>query len=267
MPPLKLLAILAHPDDESLGMGGTLAKYAAEGIETYLVTATRGERGWFGAEKENPGLDALGKMREAELRAAARVLKIREVNFLNYIDGQVARANPREAIAKIVGHVRRIRPHVALTFGPEGAYGHPDHIAVSQFATTSIICAADPNYLPDVLTPHRVSKLYYMAWTPKKMDAYQSAFGELVMKIDGVERRALPWPEWLITTIVDTAEYAETVWQAISAHQTQLPGYGKLQALTPEHHRALWGTQEFYRAISAVNGGTQRETDLFAGLR
>src|SRR5438552_16521165 len=100
---LKLMCILAHPDDESLGMGGILAKYAAEGIETYLVTATRGERGWFGSESDNPGLEALGRMREAELFAAADVLGIRRVNFLDYIDGELDQADPTEAVAKIAG--------------------------------------------------------------------------------------------------------------------------------------------------------------------
>ncbi len=263
----KLLAVLAHPDDESLGIGGTLAKYAAEGVETYLVTATRGEHGWFGDEKDNPGLAALGKIREQELRVAARALGIREVNFLNYIDGEVERANPREVIAKIVGHVRRIRPQVVLTFGPEGGYGHPDHIAVSQFTAAALVCAADSQYLPDVLAPHRVAKFYFMAWSQKKLDAYQSVFGDLAMRVDGVERRATGWHDWLITTVIDTAAHWEQVWRAVSAHQTQLPGYRKLKELTPEHHRAMWGTQEFYRAFSAVNGGSKRETDLFEGLR
>jgi len=87
--PLRLMCVLAHPDDESLGMGGTLAKYAADGIETYLVTATRGERGWFGDEKDNPGMEVLGKMREAELRNAAKELGTRDVNFLDYVDGDL----------------------------------------------------------------------------------------------------------------------------------------------------------------------------------
>jgi LmbE family N-acetylglucosaminyl deacetylase len=84
---LKLMCVLAHPDDESLGNGGIFAKYAAEGIKTYLVTATRGERGWFGDEQEYPGLEGLGKIRENELLDAAEVLDIRYVDFLDYIDG------------------------------------------------------------------------------------------------------------------------------------------------------------------------------------
>src|SRR2546426_2529804 len=104
---LKLLCVLAHPDDESLGTGGILAKYAAEGVETYLVTATRGERGWFGDERDNPGLEALGKIREAELLAAASVLGIHRVEFLDYLDGDLDQAHPAEVIAHIVEHLRR----------------------------------------------------------------------------------------------------------------------------------------------------------------
>src|SRR5258708_15594687 len=141
---LKLTCVLARPDDESLGNGGVLAKYAAEGIETYLVTATRGERGWFGSHEEDPGLEALGKRREAELYAAAEVLGLHRVDFLDYIDGDLDQATPQEAIAKIVGYLRRVQPHVVLTFGPDGSYGHPDHIAISQFTTAAIVRAADP---------------------------------------------------------------------------------------------------------------------------
>src|SRR5215218_9097255 len=98
---LKLMCVLAHPDDESLGTGGTLARYAAEGVETYLLTATRGERGWFGAPDQNPGLAELGRIREAELRAAGRALGLREVAFLDYVDGDLDRADPAEAVARV----------------------------------------------------------------------------------------------------------------------------------------------------------------------
>src|SRR5438094_10129055 len=111
---LKLMCVLAHPDDESLGNGGILAKYAAEGVETYLVTATRGERGWFGDASEYPGLEALGKIREAELLAAARVLSIRRVDFLDYLDGELDQAHPAEVIAKITEHVLSVKPDVVV---------------------------------------------------------------------------------------------------------------------------------------------------------
>jgi LmbE family N-acetylglucosaminyl deacetylase len=219
--PLKLLCVLAHPDDESLGMGGTIARYASEGVETYLLTATRGERGWFGDEKDNPGLTALGKMRESELRCASETLGIREVHFMDYIDGELDQAPAEEAIAKIVSHLRRIKPDVVVTFAPDGAYGHPDHIAICQFTTAAAICATDPNYVDSSPDLHRTSKLYYMAWPKRKWDAYQSAFGDLVMHVDGIERRAIPWPDWAVTTVVDTADYWSTVWSAVSCHRSQ----------------------------------------------
>src|SRR5258708_33545828 len=103
---LKLMAVLAHPDDESLGFGGILAKCAAEGIETSLVTATRGERGWIGDEHEYPGLEALGQIRGTELRAAGEVRGIRRVEFPDYIDGALDQAPPAVVMAKIDGDRR-----------------------------------------------------------------------------------------------------------------------------------------------------------------
>lgn len=268
---LKLMCILAHPDDESLGMGGTLAKYHAEGIETFLVTATRGERGWWGEEKDYPGLDALGKIREGELQCAAQTLGINQVRILNYIDGDLDQAEAGQVTRIIADHIRKIRPEVVATFAPEGAYGHPDHIAISQLATAAVVSAAHLDRIQEIKAasegPHRVSKLYYIAWTKTKWAAYESAFGNLVMNIDGVERRTQPWPDWAITTVINTDSYWPVVWQAVSCHQSQLPSYGKLQNLPEEHHQGLWGTQEYYRAFSLVNGGRKRESDLFDGLR
>jgi LmbE family N-acetylglucosaminyl deacetylase len=264
---LKLMAIFAHPDDESLGTGGTLVKYATEGIETYLITATRGERGWWGSEADYPGPAALGRTREAELRSAAQVLGLREVVFLDYMDGELDQASPQEVIAKLTAHIRRIRPDVVVTFDPDGVYGHPDHIAISQLTTAAIMAAADSAYADSGRPPHRVSKLYYRSSTSEDLAAYQVAFGDLVMHIDGVERRATGWPAWAISTRIDTAEYWPQVWEAVACHRSQLPGYQALKNLPPEHHQNLWGQQTFYRAFSLVNGGRIVESDLFAGLR
>src|SRR5512142_497609 len=157
--PLRLMCLFAHPDDETLSAGGILAKYAAEGVETYVICATRGERGWGGKSKETyPGPAALGKIREAELRAAAGVLGVREVIFLDYIDGDLDKASPGEAIARIAAHLRRVRPQVVVTADPQGWYGHPDHIAMTQFTLGALVqAAAGAPGQP----PHQVSKLYY----------------------------------------------------------------------------------------------------------
>ncbi len=106
----KLMAVLAHPDDECLGVGGTLAKYASEGVDVFLVTATRGDRGRFRGypvdDPQHPGSLALANIREAELRAAASSLGVREVSILNYGDQLLDSANPREAVSTICGHIR-----------------------------------------------------------------------------------------------------------------------------------------------------------------
>jgi LmbE family N-acetylglucosaminyl deacetylase len=254
------MAVLAHPDDESLGLGGTLAKYAAEGVDVALVTATRGDGGRFcghscGHER-HPGPLALGIIRETELRAAATALGVREVSLLDYPDQRLDRADPREAVGRIATHLRRFRPDVVVTFGPDGAYGHPDHIAISQFTTAAIVAAR----------PHTVSKLYYLAWPQSTWRAYQAAVRTLSATVDGVERHATPWPDWAITTVIDTSDVWPTVWRAVSCHESQLAAYERLGDLPPEYHRTLWGTQSFYRAFSIVNGGRTRETDLFEGV-
>ena len=269
----KLMAVLAHPDDESLGFGGTLAKYAAEGVETHLVTATRGERGRFGSQGRTIEPTEVGRVREAELRAAAAVLGILDVSILGYPDGAVDQVDAATAIRAIAWHIRRIKPHVVVTFGPEGGYGHPDHIAISQFTTAAAICASDCGYHThdeshgESLPSHRVAKLHYLAWRSEKWKAFQAAFRELTSMVDGVPRQATPWPDWAVTTEIETSAYWPVVWKAVCCHQTQISIYERLEQLAEEQQRALWGSQEFYRAYSAVNGGRKLETDLFEGLR
>jgi LmbE family N-acetylglucosaminyl deacetylase len=271
---LRLMAVLAHPDDESLGVGGTLAKYAAEGCEVSLLTATRGDGGRYktfpSGHPQHPGPAALGGIREAELRRAAAELGVRDVALLDYADRFLDRANPHDAAAVIAGHLRRVRPDVVITFGPDGAYGHPDHIAISQFTAAAIVTAADPMFASkgdDGTRPHAVTKLYYIAWPQSTWAAYQSAFKTLTSTVDGVERQTVPWADWAITTRIDTRSFWPSVWRAVSCHESQMAAYEKLSELSPALHEALWGSQSFYRAFSTVNGGRTPETDLFEGVR
>ncbi len=265
--PLRLMVVFAHPDDESLATGSLLARYAAEGVETYLVTATRGERGWTGPAEDNPGLEALGRLRTAELLAAARLLALREVNFLDYIDGDLAAADPLEATARLVAHLRRVQPQVVVTFGPDGAYGHPDHIAISQLSGSAIVCAADPAYRPELGPAHRVSKLYYLAGTKELFALYASCAGPMSITVDGLQRMGIGWEDWMITTRIDADAYWEIAWQAFLCHVTQWAGYRPLEPLLAEYHAPLIGVRTFYRVFSLVNGGRGLETDLFEGLR
>jgi len=276
------MCVFAHPDDESLGMGGTLAKYAAEGVELALVTATRGERGWGGRQDNYPGAQALGRIREAELRCAAEVLGIKDLTFLGYMDGEVDKAAPAEIVLHIAREIRRFKPQVVVTFGPDGAYGHPDHIAISQFTSAAVVMAANaaPMYPSAVLShghtssdvpigdapPHTVLKLYFMEDTLELVDLVKQVLGGIEFTVDGKLRQHVGWLEWMITTRIDASAHWQSGWQAIQCHTTQLVGMSGLHQLTPEQHRIAWGTGTFYRAFSLVNGGRGIEDDLFDGI-
>jgi len=278
-----LTAILAHPDDECLGVGGILAKYSAECVQTSLITATSGQAGrWFDGE-ERPSDEEVGRVREGELRAAAAELGVRDVSLLGYNDGRLDQVDPIEARDRIVRHLRRLRPDVVVTFAHDGAYGHPDHIAISQLTAAACVAAADPSLrlepaadgdasaageAPSLSgSPHIVRKLYWFVTTPDHWELYQQTFKRLVSVVDGVERVANAWPEWSATTRVDAADHWRTVWRAIQHHRTQMSVYRNLDQLTERQHRTLWGEQWLYRVYSQVNGGRAREADLFDGLR
>jgi LmbE family N-acetylglucosaminyl deacetylase len=167
----RLLAVLAHPDDESLEPGATLALYSRRGVETYLVCATRGEAG--AAPTDLLGYASVAEMREAELRCASRVLGLKEVRFLGYRDSGMAGSPenthpdstamaPLEEIArKVAQHIREIRPQVIITFDPSGGYGHPDRIAVHRATVEAFRLASDRQAEIDGLGSYSPQKLYY----------------------------------------------------------------------------------------------------------
>jgi LmbE family N-acetylglucosaminyl deacetylase len=163
--------VLAHPDDESFGMGGTLALYAAQGIQTHLVCATRGEAGDIDPQHMQ-GFDSAAELREGELRCAAGVLGLSSVHFLGYRDsgmpGSTHNQHPKALInaptsdvaASISHYIRHLRPQVIVTFDPIGGYKHPDHIKVHE-ATLQAYHAAANEKIDDGQPPHQADKLYY----------------------------------------------------------------------------------------------------------
>jgi LmbE family N-acetylglucosaminyl deacetylase len=174
--PFVLLAVLAHPDDETFGTGGTLALYAQQGVKVHLVCATRGEAGEADPQHLQ-GYASIAELREAELRCAAGILGISGLFFLGYRDSGMAGspdnqhpqalvAQPIEAVAdQIVQHIRKLKPQVVITFDPIGGYRHPDHIAIHQATLMAYHLASDPSY-PSDQPPYRPQKLYY--YTPSK---------------------------------------------------------------------------------------------------
>lgn len=157
------MAVMAHPDDEAFSIGGTLARYAAEGVSVHLVTATSGQSGRYFEDEDRPSDEEVGRAREAELREAADTLGIADVHLLGYPDGSLARVDRQEAVARIASRIVAVQPQVVITLDPFGLYGHPDHVAISQLTTAAVVAAAAPMGGPAL--PHTVSKLYY-AVTP-----------------------------------------------------------------------------------------------------
>ena len=266
--PLRLLAVFPHPDDETLGMGASLAWHADQGIECHLICATRGQRGWSGPADENPGLEELGRIREAELRCATAHLGLSDVVVLDYVDGDLDRASPRAVIAELAGHIRRIRPQVVVTYAPDGLYGQPDHVALSQFTAAALMAAADANdALPGGAPAFAVSKFYYVVDTTTVVKRVHALLGGIGMEIDGVTRSHVGWEEWTVNARIDGRATFDRVWPAILCHKTQLPGFGPITELPRDTLLEVFGEGTFVRVFSRVNGGRAVEHDLFEGLR
>jgi len=157
--------IFAHPDDETFCVGGILAKYAAAGHRTHLWCATDGDAG-KNARVPVSSREELAALRRRELVAAAAILGIASVEMGGYRDGEVARADAATLVADLVGFIRRRRPTVILTFGPEGApTGHADHAALSRFATAAFFLSPlATSHSDQHLTPHGAARLFYHAW-------------------------------------------------------------------------------------------------------
>ncbi len=265
--PLRLMAIFAHPDDETLGTGATLARYAAEGVETSLVCATRGERGWDGPPETNPGLQALGKLRQAELQAAAQALGIRQVFFLDAIDGELDQADPIATARRIASIVRTVRPQVVVTFAPDGDYGHPDHMAISRLALSAVFMAAQHPVDSSNLLPHAVSKLYFYVTSQQLKQTIDDCFGGIHFPVKGEIRSLVAWPDWAISTRIRAPELLSVVWQATLCHRSQVGFLGDPDQFPETLKPALMAENSFVRAFSLAPDDPSEAHDLFAGLR
>ncbi len=161
---LRLLGVFAHPDDETFCAGGTLAKYAAAGAETMVVSVTRGQAGQI-RDASAATRRTLAEVREQELRRACHALGVRHVECLDYVDGTLDDLDPKVLVGEVVGIVRTYRPQVVLTFGADGLYGHPDHISVSTATTHACSIAGRADYFPEQLAgglqPWAPARLYH----------------------------------------------------------------------------------------------------------
>ncbi len=231
----SILLVFAHPDDESFGLGGTIAKYTHQGISVDLICATRGEKGT--RVKVPKGIET-GVARESELRTAAFILGIRSIYFLDYIDGELDKPGIEKIANKIKKIMQKVKPEVVITFGPDGITGHPDHIAVGKAATRAF----------DLLkgTPAAPRKLYYVTIPSSEWP-------------DANESGVTTMPDDLITTTIDITGYLEQKIEAISAHRSQQDIYEFIEMLKSDPE-STFAKKEFVYLTQPKT--SQKETDL-----
>ena len=273
------MAVYAHPDDEAFGTGGTIARYASEGVKTYLVCATRGEVG----EISDPSLatpETLGQVREGELRCAAETMGVAELIFLDYRDSGMAgttenqdrrafiNAPADEVIAGLVAIIRRLRPQVIATFEPNGGYGHPDHIAIHQHTVAAFHAAAQAQFRPDLGPSWQPSRLFYTA-IPRsfffEMRRQLQALGEDTSDFDRFDDPSIGWPDDQVHVRLDVASTVNSKWEALNCHRTQFGPGNLFRRLPEEQVKALMSVEHFALAWPEPQPGSQL-SGLFDGL-
>ncbi|WP_067469780.1 PIG-L family deacetylase [Actinomadura macra] len=266
---LTLMAVHAHPDDEVLGTGGLLARCAAEGVRTVLVTCTNGEQGddAGGVKPGEPGHDAavVARRRIAELHESAAHLGIDVVELLGYQDsgmvGWDANEAPEafanvpleESAGKLAALMERYRPQVVVTYDEDGGYGHPDHVQAHRIA----VAAADSTDIPD--------KLYYTAMPRSGIKQMSEYITEAGIEIDFDPPEDFGTPDELITSRVDVSSYVEAKVKALRAHASQGENIFLLR-LPEEVQFMAFSTESFVRQRTRVEVPA-KEDDLFSGLR
>jgi LmbE family N-acetylglucosaminyl deacetylase len=265
---LTLVAIYAHPDDEAFGTGGTLSKYAREGVDIHLITATLGEAGQI-ANPQMTFAQPISVVREQELRCACQHYGVKELHLLGYIDGQTTIVPQNEAVYKIVKLLRSIKPQVVITFGPDGVYGHYDHLAVHRWATAAVKLAAENECWEEAGPVHRVSKLYYRTLPQEQVDAMIKMMGRDYVPMDGIPFPFVGYPMEQITTVIDVSKYIRAKLRGIRCHASQLGPDMYPEDAEPDEFL----TKETYilaqcnPSLQTAIAGGQKEDDLFAGLR
>jgi LmbE family N-acetylglucosaminyl deacetylase len=265
----SLLGVFAHPDDESIMMGGTLAYYAKRGVNANLLCATRGEWGTI----SDPVLatrDNLAAVREEELHHACEILGAKMHGFLNCSDSNINNADWQEIEEKIVRCIRTLRPDVIVTFGLDGLYGHPDHIAISMLVTASFKSSAEEtrftHHFEEGLKPFQASKLYFAQYPDFLMRQLFS-----IMLADhgsaelwGFDPETFGVSAYDITTMVNVEETLPQKMKAIKSHQTQLAP-DNIFSLISEENAQRFLSREYFRLVSPESSG-KLENDLFVDI-
>jgi len=284
---LRLMAVHAHPDDESSKGAATMARYIAEGHDVMVVTCTDGGAGSI----LNPAMDRpdvlenIIEVRREEMARAAKILGIQH-RWLGFKDSGLPEGDPKpplpegcfalvpleESVPSLVEAIRDFRPHVVVTYDENGGYPHPDHIRTHEVSMAALDAAADPSFDPSLGSAWEVQKVYYgHGFSRAKLSAFHEA-----MEARGLES---PYTEWLanwdanrpdvmdrVTTQVECAEYFEIRDEALKAHATQIDPTSRWFAIPQDLQREVWPTEEYELVRSQVDS-TLPENDLFAGVK
>ncbi len=266
MPSCKLATILAHPDDETFGVGGTLIRYAREGVEVHSLCLTQGEQGWAGpADAPIVPRELVGPTRAKELAEAGRRMGLASVTCLTYPDGGLAGVNESAVVRDIVRWLRQIRPDVAIIWGPDGGYGHPDHIAAGERALRAIELAGIQRHAPELGDHLHVKRCYRMVAAADFIDKLSSAVPDFASYIATLETKPQRWSRDRLGAAIDIRTVTEDKINAMRAHETQSPDLAMWQEAR-EKLPNLFIEETYVRAFPDP-GGPPLETDLFAALR
>jgi N-acetyl-1-D-myo-inositol-2-amino-2-deoxy-alpha-D-glucopyranoside deacetylase len=286
----RLLLVHAHPDDETIGTGATMAKYAAEGAHVTLVTCTLGEEGeiltpeliHLASDRE----DALGLHRREELAQAMKELGVDDHRFLGgpgrwrdsgmmgtpQNDGPATfwQADVDEAVAELVAVIREVRPQVVVTYDENGGYGHPDHIQAHRVTVAAFDAAGDGDRFPSTTAPWAPSKLYFTA-LPKSFlrqgwEALREMGEEQPFGVSDPDELPFGDDDEIVTTRIDARDYLDAKVAAMRAHRTQIQVDGPFFALSNNIGQRAFGV-EHYRLVRGQRGNPDGlEADLFEAL-
>jgi len=286
----RLLLVHAHPDDETIATGATMAKYAAEGAHVALVTCTLGEEGeilvpelsHLAADAD----DALGTHRISELADAMKALGVTDHRFLGgpgrWRDSGMMglptndradcfwQVDLETAVGEMVRVMREVRPQVVITYNEVGGYGHPDHIQAHRVAVAAFEAAADPGRYPDAGPAWQATKLYYTALPISLLrmgyEALKEAGEETPFGVSSPEELPFGDPDEIITTRIDARDYLEAKNEAMRAHRTQILVDGPFFALSNRVGQREFGLEHYRLIRGAPPVPGEVEADLFAGL-
>lgn len=282
----RLLIAYAHPDDESFGNGGLIAKYIKEGAEVYLICATDGDMGTIPEDMQGE-YDSIRELRLAELDCAAQTLNLTKVFTFGYRDSGMMvnddkdhpealwhnyETEPEAVIKRVVEVIREVKPHVIMTFNEYGGYGHPDHIAIQRATRQAFDHAGDPNFITDGYQPYQPQKLYYSS-----IPGLMLRFILFTMKLRGKDTRRMGQNKDIdfdaivdhiepTHTQVDIADYMDDWDRASACHKSQGGGLSGQRSWPGWLRRILMGKQGFTRIVPAPARNVVDEHDLFAGI-